>query len=136
MRAAVDGADEVGAAVIASTLTTVAVFVPIVFVEGMAGQLFGDQALTVTISLLASLVVALTVAPDAGLARAASAPASDATSTASAAGRELTPGSLLARSTTASCARPLRRRGRDASALALAALRARARGACAAATPS
>jgi len=62
-RAAVEGADEVGAAVFASTLTTVAVFVPLVFVEGVAGQLFRDQALTVTISLLASLVVALTLAP-------------------------------------------------------------------------
>jgi HAE1 family hydrophobic/amphiphilic exporter-1 len=62
-RAAVSGADEVGAAVIASTLTTVVVFVPLVFVEGVAGQLFKDQALTVTISLLASLVIALTVAP-------------------------------------------------------------------------
>jgi hydrophobic/amphiphilic exporter-1 (mainly G- bacteria), HAE1 family len=46
---------EVGAAVVASTLTTVAVFLPIVFVEGVAGQLFRDQALTVTVSLLASL---------------------------------------------------------------------------------
>jgi HAE1 family hydrophobic/amphiphilic exporter-1 len=62
-RAAVEGANEVGAAVFASTLTTVAVFVPLVFVEGVAGQLFRDQALTVTISLLASLVVALTLAP-------------------------------------------------------------------------
>ncbi len=62
-RAAVDGTEEVGAAVIASTLTTVVVFVPLVFVEGVAGQLFRDQALTVTISLLASLVVAMTVAP-------------------------------------------------------------------------
>jgi len=62
-RAAVDGTTEVGAAVTASTLTTVAVFLPIVFVEGIAGQLFKDQALTVTISLLASLVVAITMIP-------------------------------------------------------------------------
>jgi len=62
-RAAVVGASEVGAAVTASTLTTVAVFVPIVFVEGIAGQLFKDQALTVTISLLASLLVAITLIP-------------------------------------------------------------------------
>ena len=62
-RAAVDGTDEVAAAVSASTLTTVAVFLPIVFVEGIAGQLFKDQALTVTISQLASLAVALTVIP-------------------------------------------------------------------------
>ena len=61
--AAVEGTDEVGAAVVASTLTTVAVFLPIVFVEGIAGQLFKDQALTVTISLLASLVVAVTMIP-------------------------------------------------------------------------
>lgn len=61
--AAVEGASEVGAAVTASTLTTVAVFLPIVFVEGIAGQLFRDQALTVTFSLLASLVVAVSVIP-------------------------------------------------------------------------
>jgi len=62
-RAAVNGTTEVGPAVIASTLTTVAVFLPIVFVEGVAGQLFRDQALTVTFSLLASLVVAVTLIP-------------------------------------------------------------------------
>ena len=57
------GAKEVGMAVTASTLTTVAVFVPLIFVEGIAGQLFKDQALTITYSLLASLVVALTFLP-------------------------------------------------------------------------
>ena len=57
------GTGEVGRAVVASTLTTVCVFVPILFVEGVAGQLFGDQALTVTYSLLASLIVALSVIP-------------------------------------------------------------------------
>jgi hydrophobic/amphiphilic exporter-1 (mainly G- bacteria), HAE1 family len=62
-RAAVEGTDEVGAAVAASTLTSVAVFLPIVFVEGIAGQLFRDQAITVSISLLASLAVALTLIP-------------------------------------------------------------------------
>jgi HAE1 family hydrophobic/amphiphilic exporter-1 len=62
-RAAIEGTSEVGAAVTASTLTTVAVFLPIVFVEGIAGQLFRDQALTVTFSLLASLVVAVSVIP-------------------------------------------------------------------------
>ena len=62
-RAVVDGAAEMGPAVTASTLTTVAVFLPIVFVEGVAGQLFRDQALTVTISLLASLAVAVTLIP-------------------------------------------------------------------------
>lgn len=61
--AARDGASEVGRAVTASTLTTVAVFFPLVFVKGIAGQLFRDQALTVTFSLLASLVVALTLIP-------------------------------------------------------------------------
>lgn len=57
------GTKEVNMAVTASTLTTVAVFLPLVFVEGVAGQLFKDQALTITYSLLASLVVALTVLP-------------------------------------------------------------------------
>jgi len=61
--AAVDGTTEVGGAVVASTMTTVAVFLPILFVEGVAGQLFRDQALTVTFSLLASLLVAVTVIP-------------------------------------------------------------------------
>ncbi|MFQ5701324.1 MAG: efflux RND transporter permease subunit [Acidobacteriota bacterium] len=57
------GTGEVARAVIASTLTTICVFVPIVFIEGIAGQLFGDQALTVTYSLTMSLIVALTVIP-------------------------------------------------------------------------
>lgn len=61
--ATLSGAGEVGRAVIASTLTTVAVFLPIVFVEGIAGQVFKDQALTVSVSLLASLVVALMLIP-------------------------------------------------------------------------
>lgn len=61
--AAERGTNEVGRAVIASTLTTVAVFVPVVFVEGIAAQLFRDQALTVSFSLLASLVVSLTLNP-------------------------------------------------------------------------
>lgn len=63
IQAVVEGTSEVGGAVFASTLTTVAVFLPIVFVEGIAGQIFGDMALTVTLSLLASLVVAVTVIP-------------------------------------------------------------------------
>jgi HAE1 family hydrophobic/amphiphilic exporter-1 len=62
-RAAVEGTTEVGGAVTASTLTTVAVFLPIVFVEGIAGQLFGDMAITVTVSLLVSLLVAITLIP-------------------------------------------------------------------------
>ncbi len=63
VEAAEAGTGEVGRAVVASTMTTICVFVPIVFVEGIAGQLFGDQALTVTFSLVVSLLVALTVIP-------------------------------------------------------------------------
>jgi len=63
LEAAQVGTGEVSRAVVASTLTTICVFVPIVFVEGVAGQLFGDQALTVTYSLVISLVVALTLIP-------------------------------------------------------------------------
>ncbi len=63
VEAADRGTSEVGRAVVASTMTTICVFVPIVFVEGVAGQLFGDQALTVTFSLIVSLLVALTVIP-------------------------------------------------------------------------
>ncbi|HSF20359.1 MAG TPA: efflux RND transporter permease subunit [Vicinamibacteria bacterium] len=62
-QAAVRGTNEVATAVIASTLTTVAVFLPIVFVEGVAGQLFNDQALTVSISILASLGFSLALIP-------------------------------------------------------------------------
>jgi HAE1 family hydrophobic/amphiphilic exporter-1 len=61
--AAALGAATVSRAVVASTLTTVAVFLPLVFVEGLAGQLIRDQALTVTFSMLASLGVALTLVP-------------------------------------------------------------------------
>ena len=57
------GGAEVGSAVISATLTTLCVFVPVVFVTGVAGQLFIDPALTVTFSLLVSLAVALTVIP-------------------------------------------------------------------------
>jgi len=63
LSAAREGAGSVSRAVVASTLTTICVFVPIVFVEGVAGQLFGDQAMTVTFSLIVSLLVALTVIP-------------------------------------------------------------------------
>ncbi|MCP4092484.1 MAG: efflux RND transporter permease subunit [Planctomycetes bacterium] len=62
-RAAIRGVSEVGSAVTASTLTTIAVFAPIIFVEGIAGQTFGDQALTVVASLLISLAVALFFIP-------------------------------------------------------------------------
>ncbi|NMH63608.1 efflux RND transporter permease subunit [Shewanella salipaludis] len=61
--AAVTGTKEVAGAIFASTLTTLAVFVPLVFVDGIAGALFSDQALTVTFALLASLLVALTSIP-------------------------------------------------------------------------
>ena len=61
--AAVHGVSRVAGAVTASTLTTVAVFFPIVFVEGVAGQLFRDQSLTVVFSLLVSLLVALFLIP-------------------------------------------------------------------------
>jgi len=61
--AAVRGVGEVGGAIFAATLTTIAVFFPIVFVEGVAGQVFGDMALTVVISLLVSLLVALFFIP-------------------------------------------------------------------------
>ncbi len=61
--AADKGASEVGHAVVASTMTTICVFAPIVFVEGIAGQLFADQALTVTFSLGASLLVAIMLIP-------------------------------------------------------------------------
>ncbi len=61
--AAVRGGRAVAAAVTASTLTTVAVFFPIVFVEGVAGQVFRDQAITVVVSLVVSLAVSLTFIP-------------------------------------------------------------------------
>lgn len=57
------GTKEVASAVFASTLTTIAVFFPIVFVKGIAGQIFGDMALTVVFSLLTSLIVALFFIP-------------------------------------------------------------------------
>ncbi|WP_434937642.1 efflux RND transporter permease subunit [Shewanella sp. HL-SH8] len=63
IEAAVTGCKEVSGAIFASTLTTLAVFVPLVFVDGIAGALFADQALTVTFALLASLFIALTAIP-------------------------------------------------------------------------
>ncbi len=62
-QAAVAGAGQVLGAITASTLTTVCVFLPIVFVEGITKQLFTDLALTMTFSLLASLIIALTLVP-------------------------------------------------------------------------
>lgn len=61
--AAIKGAGEVAGAIMASTLTTVCVFLPIVFTEGITRQLFVDMGLTIAYSLLASLIVALTVVP-------------------------------------------------------------------------
>jgi len=62
-KAATQGAAEVGMPLLASTLTTVAVFLPIAYIRGVAGQLFRDQAFAVTWSLLASLPTALTLMP-------------------------------------------------------------------------
>ena len=61
--AAVAGAKQVGAAITASTLTTICVFVPIVFTDGLTRQLFTDMALTVAYTLIASLIIALTLVP-------------------------------------------------------------------------
>ena len=63
LEAAITGTREVSMAVVASTLTTIAVFLPLVFVQGIAGQLFRDQALTVAIAIAVSLVVAMTLIP-------------------------------------------------------------------------
>ena len=63
VEAAQNGTTEVGGAVVAATLTTIAVFFPMVFISGIAGQLFKDQALTVTFALIFSLIVALTLIP-------------------------------------------------------------------------
>jgi HAE1 family hydrophobic/amphiphilic exporter-1 len=62
-KAAVEGAKQVSGAIVASTLTTVCVFLPIVFTEGITRQLFVDMGLTIGYSLLASLVIALTFVP-------------------------------------------------------------------------
>lgn len=61
--AAIEGARQVGGAILASTLTTVCVFAPIIFTDGITRQLFVDLALTLAYSLLASLVVSLTLVP-------------------------------------------------------------------------
>ena len=62
-KAAMQGAKQVSGAILASTLTTVCVFLPIVFTQGITRQLFVDMGLTIAYSLLASLLVALTVVP-------------------------------------------------------------------------
>lgn len=66
IKAAVSGAAQVAGAITASTLTTVCVFLPIVFVDGITKTVFVDMALTVTYSLMASLIVALTLVPTMG----------------------------------------------------------------------
>ena len=62
-QAAVSGAVQVAGAITASTLTTICVFVPIIFVSGMTRDIFQDLALTVSYSLIASLIIALTLVP-------------------------------------------------------------------------
>lgn len=62
-KAAIEGAKQVSGAIVASTLTTVCVFAPIIFTEGITRQLFVDMGLTIAYALLASLVVALTLVP-------------------------------------------------------------------------
>ena len=63
VKSAVSGASQVAGAITSSTLTTVCVFLPIVFVQGLTKQLFQDMALTIAYSLLASLIIALTLIP-------------------------------------------------------------------------
>lgn len=63
VQAAVSGASQVAGAITASTLTTICVFVPIIFVDGITKQIFTDLALTVTYSLVASLIIALSFVP-------------------------------------------------------------------------
>lgn len=63
IQAAVSGAKQVSGAIVASTLTTICVFLPIVFVDGLTRQLFTDLALTMSYALIASLIVALTLVP-------------------------------------------------------------------------
>ena len=63
VQAAVDGAREVWGAVLASTLTTIAVFVPVVFIQDEVGQLFGDIAIAVSCAVALSLIIAITVIP-------------------------------------------------------------------------
>ena len=60
---AIDGTSTVSLAISASTLTTIAVFLPFLFVEGQTGQMFRDLCITVTVSMIASLAVALTIVP-------------------------------------------------------------------------
>lgn len=63
VKAAIEGAKEVAGAIFSSTITTVCVFLPIVFTKGISRQLFTDMGLTIAYSLFASLIVALTLVP-------------------------------------------------------------------------
>ncbi len=63
VQAANAGASEVAMAITASTLTTIGVFLPVLFVPGIAGELFNDMVVTITFSLFASLMIALTLVP-------------------------------------------------------------------------
>ena len=67
IQAAVDGTREVGAAIISSTLTTVVVFMPLAFIQGLVGSFFSPFAMSVSFALLASTVVALTAVPALGV---------------------------------------------------------------------
>ena len=134
LEAASAGAEEVTGAITASTLTTIGVFAPIVYVEGVAGELFGDLAFAVAFSLLASLLVALTLLPawaarfdvlaeaagrggDSGPERAGDARSPDPVGPAAGGGRQAgpvrpaLPGAALVRTLSSRVARPLRALG-------------------------
>src|SRR5207244_11784410 len=66
-RAAREGARQVAGALFASTATTIAVFVPVLFLKDVEGQLFGDLALTISIAVAISIVLALTLLPSAAV---------------------------------------------------------------------
>ena len=68
MDAAINGTQEVGAAIISSTLTTVVVFIPLAFIQGLVGEFFTPFALSVSYALVSSTVVALTAVPVLGAA--------------------------------------------------------------------
>jgi HAE1 family hydrophobic/amphiphilic exporter-1 len=117
LEAATHGAEEVQGAITSSTLTTIAVFGPIIYVEGVAGELFKDLSLTVTFSLLASILVAITLLP-ALAARFASAGAVGHPPTRTETGRVRSPGAWGAvRGWLGSAARVPARMARGSAAL-------------------
>ena len=63
MEAAIEGTREVGAAIVSSTLTTVVVFIPLAFIQGLVGEFFTPFAVSVSFALVASTFVALTAVP-------------------------------------------------------------------------